>query len=92
MLNDPFYAPNHKPATAAARPVPVERKWTLLKTGKRVECELRFHGQSYGWECVCLYGGDLVYGRRFVEKTGALEEAEAQRQRLIGEGWTLETG
>jgi len=60
--------------------------------GKRIDCELRFHRESYGWECVCLYNGELVYGRRFVMKAGALTQAEAQRLRLLGEGWLLKVG
>ena len=48
-----------------------------------------FPRESYGWECLCLYDGELVYGRRFVMKEGAVAEAAAQRQRLIAEGWTL---
>jgi hypothetical protein len=28
-----------------------------------MSCELRFHGESFGWECQCLYDGDLVYGQ-----------------------------
>jgi hypothetical protein len=30
------------------------------------------------------------YGQRFVLRAGALEEAEAQRRRLMGEGWASE--
>src|SRR6266852_3303114 len=68
--------------TPASEPV-----WTLRKGSKRVDCQLRFHGESYGWECVCLYDGELVHCRRFALKAGALTDAEAQRQRSIGEGW-----
>jgi len=32
---------------------------------------------------VCAYEGDLVYGQRFVLYGLALDEAEAQRQRLM---------
>jgi hypothetical protein len=85
-----FYALNHRPAVPAARPTPSEHVWTMLKSAKRIDCELRSHGESYGWECVCLYDGELVYGRRFVLKAGAISEADAQRQRLTGEGWRAE--
>jgi len=34
-----------------------------------------------------LYEGELVYGRQFSVKDGALTEAEAQRHQLISEGW-----
>jgi hypothetical protein len=83
---EPFYSPNAKPAVPR-QTKPGERVWTLQKAGRRIECELRFHGESYGWEAQFLYGGELAYGRRFVLKAGALEEAEAQRERLSAEGW-----
>ena len=60
--------------------------WSLRKDGKQVDCELQFHGESYGWECRCLHDGELAYGQRFIMKAGALEEAEAQRARLLKEG------
>ena len=53
-----------------------------------MDCDLRFHGESYGWECQFLEDGVLLHGQRFVRHEQALEEAEAQRRRLIGEGWT----
>jgi len=48
---------------------------------------LRFH-ESYGWETQVLDGGDLIYGQRFPLKAGAMAEAEAQRARLLRDGWT----
>ena len=61
---------------------------SLRKNGHRVDCELRFHGESYGWECQCLCDGELAYGRRFVLRAPVREEAEAQRTRLLAEGWS----
>jgi hypothetical protein len=86
VSDEPFYSPYLRPQ-APRQPRRGELVWTLLKAGKRVDCELRFHGVSYGWECQCLYDGDFVYGRRFLLRAGALNEAEAQRRRLMGEGW-----
>ncbi len=91
MADEPFYAPNYKPAPAPT-PKPGEHIWTLLKAGKRVDCKLHFRGESWGWEAQFLYDGELAYGRRFLARPGALKEAEAQRQRLIGEGWTRKVG
>ena len=85
-----FFAPNHKPKPVVRPKPPSEPVWTLHKGEKRVECEIRYHGEAYGFECVCLYDGELVYGRRFVMKADALTEADAQRQRLTGEGWRAE--
>jgi hypothetical protein len=78
---------NAKPPTPR-QPKPGEHIWSLRKNGRQVDCELRFHGESYGWECQCLHDGDLVYGRRFILWAGALAEADGQRKRLMGEGWT----
>ena len=53
---DPFYSPNLKPQPArVARPG--ERLFEFLRASDRapMSCELRFHGESYGWECCCLY-------------------------------------
>lgn len=77
-----------KPPTTLRQPKLGEYLWSLRKNGRQVDCKLRFHGESYGWECQCFHDGDLAYGQRFVLRAGALEEAEAQRRRLIGEGWT----
>ena len=66
---------------------PAEHVWSLRKTGKQIDCELRFHGESYGWECQCLHDGLLAYGQRFVLREGAMAEAAGQRQRLVKEGW-----
>jgi hypothetical protein len=63
--------------------------WTLTKRGKRIDAELLFHGESYGWECQCLHEGELAYGQRHAKKEGALREANAQRQRLMNEGWAI---
>jgi hypothetical protein len=85
----PWFAPGLR----GDHPAPIytphlrESVWTLTKHGKRLDCELRFHGESYGWECQCKHGGELAYGQRCIMRELALKEAEAQRQRLIGEGW-----
>jgi hypothetical protein len=83
-----WYKPN-RPPRPPRQPTPGEPVWSLRKNGKRVDCELRFHGESYGWQCQCLHEGELAYGQRFVMREGAAAEAEAQRQRLISEGWML---
>lgn len=66
-----------------------ERVWTLSKREKRIDAEPRFHGESYGWECQCLHDGVLAYGQRFILREYALAEAEARRQRLMREGWSV---
>jgi hypothetical protein len=86
VSDEPFYSPNRTPMPPR-QPKPGEHVWSLCKPGRRIDCELRFHGESYGWECQFLEDSALRYGQRFVLHEHALEEAEAQRWRLIGEGW-----
>ena len=54
-----------------------------------MDASVLFHGESYGWETQLLDGGDLVYGRRFPLKAGAIAEADALRGDLLKDGWTL---
>jgi hypothetical protein len=57
-----------------------------VKAGRRYDCELRFYGESYGWECQILEDGELRYGQRFSLHAGTLAEAEAHHERLTREG------
>lgn len=86
MADDDWYKPNPTPRPTR-QPTSGEHVWSLRKNGKQIDCELRFHGESYGWECQCLHDGELAYGQRFVLRELALAEAEAQRHRLSREGW-----
>jgi hypothetical protein len=45
-------------------------------------CELRFHGESYGWEAQILRNGELFAGQRFVLRRMAEAWAEAERKLL----------
>jgi hypothetical protein len=85
----PWFAPGHADSlTPKARPSSRrDALWTLQKAGRRIDCALVFHGESYGWECQCLVNGELAYGQGFVLRIDAVEEAEAQRHRLTGTGW-----
>jgi hypothetical protein len=76
-------------STARQTTYRTERVWTLVKAGHRYDCELRFHGESYGWECQLLEDGELRYGQRFPLHAGALAEAAAHHARLVREGWTV---
>jgi hypothetical protein len=86
--DDDWYKP-HRPPAPPRQPTPGEHVWSLRKNGKRIDCELRFHGESYGWEVQCLHDGVLAYGQRFILHEHAVAEAEPQRQRLAKEGWEL---
>jgi hypothetical protein len=88
ISDDDFFRPNHRRPPPRV-PTPGEPVWTLVRRGRRVDCELRFHGESYGWEVQFLFGGVLAYGQRFILRADALEEAEVERQRLMGDGWQV---
>jgi hypothetical protein len=45
-------------------------------------CELRFHGESYGWEAQILREGELVIGQRFALRQLADAWSEAEREIL----------
>ena len=87
MGSDDWYKPNPTPPPPRM-PKPGEHVWTLVKSGRRFDCELRFHGESYGWEVQLLEDGEIRYGWRFPLRAGADAEAEAQRARLLRDAWT----
>jgi hypothetical protein len=45
-------------------------------------CELRFHGESWGWEAQILRAGELVIGRRFDLSQLAEQWAEEERKAI----------
>jgi hypothetical protein len=48
-------------------------------------CELRFHGESYGWEALFLERGELFASHGgFVTKALAMPWAEAERTAIEG--------
>jgi hypothetical protein len=62
------------PAGEPAPTPPWRTRLDLRKNAHRVDCARKFHGESYGWECQCLYDDKLAYGRRFVLRTQTLEQ------------------
>jgi hypothetical protein len=87
MTDTPWFAPGHMRQRPVRQPQPGESVWTLYRSGRRADCELRYHGESYGWECQLFHDKELVSGRRCVSRPLALQKAEEHRQRLIGAGW-----
>jgi hypothetical protein len=60
MSDAPFYAPFRTPAPPR-QPKPGEHLFEFVRASDRalISCELRFHGESYGWEVQILEGGEL---------------------------------
>lgn len=77
MTDEPFYSPTYKPA-----PARVAKRGELLFEFLRgsdrapLSCELRFHGESYGWEALFFRRGELALSRgAFVTKGLAVQWA-----------------
>jgi len=48
-----------------------------------MSCELRFHGESYGWEAQFLVRGELFCSHgAFVTRAAAIRWAEAERRAI----------
>jgi hypothetical protein len=69
---------NHRPAPRVRRPG--ETLWTLRRDHVTWSCELRFHGESVGWEAQTLRDGELVIGRTFLLRRMAEAWAAEERQ------------
>lgn len=77
MTDEPFYSPTCKPA-----PARVELLFEFVRASDQapMSCELRFHGESYGWEAQFLKRGHLVFSRgAFVTRALAVQWAELER-------------
>jgi hypothetical protein len=61
MADEDWYNPIARPP--ARQPTPREHIWSLRKNVHQIDCELRFHGESYGWEVQFLERGELMVSR-----------------------------
>jgi hypothetical protein len=80
MTNDePFYVPGRKPTPKPHyRPESSERLWEIRKDHVTWSCDLRFHGESHGWESMILRDGKLAISQRFLLRESAIRWAEEQ--------------
>ena len=81
VTDDAFYRPNH-PGLARRQPTAGEPIWSFRQEHVTWSCELRFHGESWGWEAQILREGELVIGRRFDTKALAEQSAELEKQAI----------
>jgi hypothetical protein len=75
----------HKPAPRC-RTRPAEAVWSIRKDHVTWSCELRFHGESVGWEAQILRDGDLSIARTFILRDLAMGWAKNERDRLESDG------
>jgi hypothetical protein len=78
---DPFYSPNLKPSAArVGRPGELLFEFVRAADRAPMSCELRFHGECYGWEAQFFERGELLYSRGgFVTRALAVQWAEEER-------------
>jgi hypothetical protein len=77
----PFYARNQPSAPPRVRK-PGEPLWAFVRDSdkKRFDCELRFNGESYGWEAQIFEQGELLTSHaRFVTRALAVQWADQTR-------------
>lgn len=87
MSDDPFYTPGL--STMPRQPKPGELLFEFVRASDRapMSCELRFHGESYGWEAVFLERGELFFSHgAFVTKAVAVQWAEVKRDAMMKGG------
>jgi hypothetical protein len=77
MNDQPFYAPDRKPALPR-QPKPGEQLWSIRTKDRQLDCELGDHG-AWGVEVQVYREGQFLDGRRWPTRALALEEAEAQK-------------
>jgi hypothetical protein len=81
MTDDDWYKP-HRPPAAARQAQPGELLFEFVRVHdhKQFRCELRFNGESYGWEAQYLEGGELLFSHGlFATKAAAVQWAEQMR-------------
>jgi hypothetical protein len=84
MSDDPFYSPNAKPPPPrVARPGELLFAFVRASDGAAMTCELRFNGESYGWEAQFLDRGELLISRGgFVTRALAVQWATEERRAI----------
>jgi len=66
-----------------------EHLWSMRKGDKRIEAELRDHGE-HGVEIQFRYQGEFVYGHRWATRELAVAEANDKQRELTHEGWAIQ--
>jgi hypothetical protein len=88
-MADSWYSPDHRRSLPTRHPA--EPLWTLERSGRRVACELRDHGEAAGAEVQLLRNGEFYAGRRFENRAMALQHADHVRVGLERDGWRVQS-
>jgi hypothetical protein len=81
---EPFYSPDAKQAPPRVAK-PGELLFEFVRAADRapMSCELRFHGESYGWEAQFFERGELLFSRgAFVTRKAAIAWATEERKAM----------
>jgi hypothetical protein len=78
-VTDESHLAGYRPSPLGERR-PGELLWTVRKDHVTWTCELKFHGESYGWEAMVFRETDFTISHRFVLREQAIRWAEAERQ------------
>ena len=89
MGDEPFYAPN-RTVSSTRQPKPGERLWTIRKSGKHYNAELRAH--PHGVELQVFEDLEFMVGRLFPSREWAIAEGEGLKARYLHEGGVLVAG
>lgn len=87
MADEDWYKPN-RPPLPPRQPKPGEVLFEFVRASDRapMSCELRFNGESFGWEAQFLERGELLMSRGgFVTRALAVQWAELERRYIAGE-------
>jgi hypothetical protein len=82
--SEPFYSPFHRPPPRKSRPAEPLFEFVRASDAAPMSCELRFHGESFGWEATFLERGELMYSRRFERRDQAVRWATVEREAMQG--------
>ena len=82
LSDEPFYSPNAKPPPPrVARPGELLFEFIRASDGALMSCELRFQGESYGWEAQFLVRGELFTSHgAFVARAEAVRWADERTE------------
>ena len=89
MADDASWMFHNSPQAPPRQPKPGERLFEFVRLSDRapMSAELRFHGESYGWETQFFERGELVWAHgAFLTREGAIRWAEDERRRLETQG------
>jgi hypothetical protein len=88
MTDDNFYAPDRRPVPPrVAKPGELLFEFVRQSDRKHFRCELRFNGESYGWEAQFFEGGEILFSHGlFHTRAAAVEWAESQRRAVENRG------